>query len=217
MSSTNLSPFSVFITNLGKYNEGELLGEWVNFPTTAEEIQEVFTRIKIGTKNELGVTYEEFIITDFDVNVGDFKIGELENLDELNYLAFKLDNLKDWEIKQFCAAVELKAYSSVADLINFIENLDSFYVLSDVNSDYDLGYYYIEDAGVYDLSDLGNLKYYIDYEKFGRDVRIEEGGKFTPWGYAYSDGGVCEYYEGIEDMDDDLRVLAFSEAVEDGE
>ena len=25
-------PFAAFITNLGKYNEGELVGEWVKFP-----------------------------------------------------------------------------------------------------------------------------------------------------------------------------------------
>ena len=38
-------PFAAFITNLGKYNEGELVGEWVKFPTTAEEMKEVFRRI----------------------------------------------------------------------------------------------------------------------------------------------------------------------------
>ena len=32
-------PFAAFITNLGKYNEGELVGEWVKFPTTAEEMK----------------------------------------------------------------------------------------------------------------------------------------------------------------------------------
>ena len=32
-------PFAAFITNLGKYNEGELVGEWVKFPTTAERIE----------------------------------------------------------------------------------------------------------------------------------------------------------------------------------
>ena len=26
-------PFEAFITNLGKYNEGELIGEWLKFPT----------------------------------------------------------------------------------------------------------------------------------------------------------------------------------------
>ena len=37
-------PFAAFITNLGKYNEGELVGEWVKFPTTAEELKEVLDR-----------------------------------------------------------------------------------------------------------------------------------------------------------------------------
>lgn len=47
-------PFAAFITNLGKYNEGELVGEWVKFPTTAEELKEVFKRIGIGQKDDFG-------------------------------------------------------------------------------------------------------------------------------------------------------------------
>ena len=42
-------PFEAFITNLGKYNEGELIGEWLKFPTTPEELQNVFERIGIGS------------------------------------------------------------------------------------------------------------------------------------------------------------------------
>ena len=38
-------PFAAFITNLGKYNEGALVGEWVKFPTTAEELKKAFVRI----------------------------------------------------------------------------------------------------------------------------------------------------------------------------
>ena len=50
-------PFAAFITNLGKYNEGELVGEWVKFPTTAEELKEVFKRIGIGQKDDFGNPY----------------------------------------------------------------------------------------------------------------------------------------------------------------
>ena len=46
--------FEAFVTNLGKYNEGELVGEWVKFPTTEEEMQKVFERIGIGSKDEFG-------------------------------------------------------------------------------------------------------------------------------------------------------------------
>ena len=41
--------FEAFVTNLGKYNEGELVGEWVHFPTTEEEMKKVFERIGIGS------------------------------------------------------------------------------------------------------------------------------------------------------------------------
>ena len=62
-------PFAAFITNLGKYNEGELVGEWVKFPTTAEELKEVFKRIGIGQKDDFGQPYEEWFITDYDCYV----------------------------------------------------------------------------------------------------------------------------------------------------
>ena len=52
-------PFVAFITNLGKYNEGELVGEWVKFPTTPEKLQEVFERIGIGSADDFGNPYEE--------------------------------------------------------------------------------------------------------------------------------------------------------------
>ena len=43
-------PFAAFITNLGKYNEGELIGEWVKFPTTAEEIKAAMDSIGMARR-----------------------------------------------------------------------------------------------------------------------------------------------------------------------
>ena len=37
-----------YITNLGKYTEGELIGEWVEFPISSEQFQDVLKRIGIG-------------------------------------------------------------------------------------------------------------------------------------------------------------------------
>ena len=76
-------PFAAFITNRGKYNEGSLVGEWVKFPTTAEEMQKLFERIGIGSKDDFGQPYEEWFITDYDCYVDALydKLGEYENLD----------------------------------------------------------------------------------------------------------------------------------------
>ena len=72
--------FEAYITNLGKYNEGELVGETLKFPTTKEEVQGLLKRIGVD-----GVRYEEFFITSFDGDVlglYDY-LTEYENLDEL--------------------------------------------------------------------------------------------------------------------------------------
>ena len=52
VSDTRGCAFEAFITNLGKYNEGFLVGEWVKFPVTNEEMQAVFRRIGIGRRYE---------------------------------------------------------------------------------------------------------------------------------------------------------------------
>ena len=114
-------PFAVFITNLGKYNEGALVGEWVKFPTTAEELKKVFERIGIGAKDDFGQTYEEWFITDYDCYVDGLYdlLGEYANLDELNYLASKLDDMSQDEYERFQAAMEIGDHTgSIQELIN---------------------------------------------------------------------------------------------------
>ena len=43
---------NIYLTNLGKYNEGELVGEWVKLPVSDEELQKVFERIGINEEYE---------------------------------------------------------------------------------------------------------------------------------------------------------------------
>ena len=87
-------------------------------------------------------------------------------------------------------------------------NLDCFDFLAGVHNDYDLGYYWIEESGCYDTSNLGALANYIDYESFGRDIRYEEGGMFEDNGYVRSNGGrFVEIYDGnIESIPEEYRI-----------
>ena len=75
-------------------------------------------------------------------------------------------------------------------------------------NDYDLGYYWIEESGCYDTSNLGALANYIDYESFGRDIRYEEGGVFGDNGYVRSNGSnFVEIYDGdIESIPKKYRI-----------
>ena len=58
------SLFEAYITNLGKYNEGELVGETLKFPTSPQEAQALLKHIGVD-----GIRYEEFFITSFDGDV----------------------------------------------------------------------------------------------------------------------------------------------------
>ena len=51
------STLEAYITNLGKYVEGQLVGETLKFPTTPEEVQALLKRIGVD-----GIRYEEIFI-----------------------------------------------------------------------------------------------------------------------------------------------------------
>ena len=211
-------PFEAFITNLGKYNEGALVGEWVKFPTTAEELQKVFERIGIGSKDDFGHPYEEWFITDYDCYVDGLyeMLGEYENLDELNYLASKLEELDDHDYEHFQAAMQVSDYTgSVKDLINLINNLDKYEIYPGVDDYSDLGRYYIDEVGVMEIPE--HLANYIDYEAYGRDVAIDEMGQFTNYGYVRdTQESFTEYYDGDrESIPDEYRVFGTAEKSEE--
>ena len=207
-------PFAAFITNLGKYNEGELVGEWVKFPTTAEELKEVFKRIGIGQRDDFGQPYEEWFITDYDCYVDGLydKLGEYESLDELNYLASKLDEMSNSEYAQFQAGMEMGDHcGSLQEIINLTENLDCYEIYPNIEDYDDLGRYYIEELEVMQVPE--HLQNYIDYEAYGRDVAMDENGSFTDQGYVRDTGDhFCEYYDGERgSIPDEYRVMSFQD------
>ena len=209
-------PFAAFITNLGKYNEGALVGEWVKFPTTAEELKKAFERIGIGAKDDFGQTYEEWFITDYDCYVDGLYdlLGEYANLDELNYLASKLDDMSQDDYERFQAAMEIGNHTgSIQELINLTENLDCYDIYPDIHDHDDLGRYYIEELDAMQVPE--HLRNYIDYEAYGRDIALEESGQFADLGYVRDTGdSFHEYYDGERgSIPEEYRVMTFQDDV----
>lgn len=210
-----------FITNLGKYNEGALIGEWVSFPATPEEVKKALEKIGIGAKDEFGNVYEEWFITDYNCDVDglakNINFGEYENLDELNYLASKIGELNSYELEKFQAVLEVSDYTgSVKDIINLTGNLDKYDIYPDVKNCEDLGIYYVDELELVKVPD--ELRYYIDYESYGRDIALDENGQFTESGYVRDNGDSFEeYYDGtIESIPEEYRVMNFMEISEKG-
>ena len=89
-----------FITNLGKYNEGELIGEWIEFPVSEEELNEALKSIGCKYTDENGVVhnplYEEYFFTDWNNDVA-FDFGEHPDLEEVNEFAERVEALSESE------------------------------------------------------------------------------------------------------------------------
>jgi len=54
-----------FIANLEKHLEGELIGEWVTFPISEEELNEVLKRIGVG-ENTMVILATMVLLSDFN-------------------------------------------------------------------------------------------------------------------------------------------------------
>ena len=146
-----MTVFEAYITNLGKYAEGQLVGETLKFPATTEEVQSLLKNIGVD-----GVRYEEFFITAFDGDVMGLYdyLTEYENLDELNHLAYLISELDSDEIETLEAALNKGDHtSSVADIINLVHNLDCYELHPGVTDDETLGRIYVEDMELLDVPD----------------------------------------------------------------
>ena len=201
-----MTVFEAYITNLGKYAEGQLVGETLKFPATTEEVQSLLKNIGVD-----GVRYEEFFITAFDGDVMGLYdyLTEYENLDELNHLAHLISELDSDEIETLEAALNKGDHtSSVADIINLVHNLDCYSLHPGVTDDETLGRIYVEDMELLDVPD--NVLPYFDFEAYGRDARINDGGHFAPGGYVFNNGGsFVERYHGMEDIPPEHRIFAY--------
>lgn len=199
---------NAYVTNLGRYNEGYLVGEFLALPATTEEVQAIFERIGVDEKR-----YEEYFITDYETEIsglGDC-LGEYENLNALNYLASCLDELTEEEMKKYEIAVEEGDYtSSIVDLINLTQNLDCYDIVQDIDNDYALGEYYINECGAF-LEVPDGLSNYIAYDAYGQDARMNDCGSYINGCYVCETGaGFYPFFDGHE-IPEEYHITSFPE------
>lgn len=144
----------VYIANLGKYNEGELVGAWFTPPIDMDEVRE-----RIG----LNGCYEEYAIHDYELP---FEIGEYESIDRINDLCEMVSEL-DSDIQE--ELKELQSYfGSIEELCDHADDIIHYPDCEDME---DVARYFVEETGA--LSEVPeSLQNYIDYEAYGRDLEL---------------------------------------------
>jgi hypothetical protein len=160
----------IFLSNLGKYNEGELVGEWITLPV--DDFKPYLDKIGINDQ------YEEFFISDFDAP---FDIGEYDNIEELNQLARDIADFD--EHQQMVFEVISSVLLDGREAAEIVANSDYLYLEGDLehvsDDDERLGYALIDMNGLPPIRDEKNKnKYtyymddYFDYESFGHDNMV---------------------------------------------
>lgn len=162
-----------FITNLGKYNEGELIGKWIEFPISDDELQQVLKEIGCCYTDENGrrhnIMYEEFFFTGWNNDIA-FDFGEYPDLEEVNEFAERVEALDDDEQKYIDLLMD--GYTTdINEALGIIEN-GNYIIWHDCDSMEDVAYNYVDEAGI--LNNIpSNIANYFDYAALGRDMDIE--------------------------------------------
>ena len=100
------------------------------------------------------------------------------NLDLANELAENLEDVDEDIVLSF-----IESDSSDPSYLASVD-FDDCNLYPDISTDRELGEYLVDELGL----ELSKEKFllYIDYEKLGRDIRLEEGGSFVDKGYFVS-------------------------------
>lgn len=186
---------NIFLTNLEEYNNGRLVGEWVQLPCSRERMAEVLERIGVGGKAN------GYFITDYELPFTNMKgiVGEFANVDELNYLAVRMNKMEEDEWNMFSEIINSaqENCSSVAEYINLTYNLDKFDLLP-AKDETEFGIYLCQEFELLpDVYPGVNLSCYIDYEAIGRDAVINSTGGFGINGFVEQIESMEQLYDGF--------------------
>ncbi len=166
---------AIYLTNLHKYNNGILCGEWVKLPVSEDKLESVLRRIGINK------FCSEYFITDYETLLSNLHISEYASINDLNELAERIEGLADHDYEKLAAVLECESSMSIAEILEIIDDLDSFDLLADVEDDEALGEYYA-DVGCIFHNIPDSIQRYFDFEAYGRDIRLESNLCFTSYG-----------------------------------
>lgn len=155
-----------FITNLGKYNEGILIGEWVEFPLYEDELTRVLKKIGIN-KN-----YEEYFFSDWDTDIPELHMAtEFSDIEELN------DFVERYEVLDSDQILAVEAYlEAIND--NLGEALEcaearEYRICENCEDMTDVAYAIVEESGIlFDVPEM--VAKYFNYKQFGIDLGTED-------------------------------------------
>ena len=174
----------IYLTDLEAYNNGALVGKWIELPMSQDELsQELKEVLEQGKQAVNGYNHEEYFITDYEwEDVSIFEVGEYANLTNLNEQVEQLEELNQEQQKavQFLLDEQL-----VKDMAEAIEKVDDVIIYQDQSMS-DIAYNLIEEC--YNIDNIPSIiSNHIDYKAIGDDLLLD--GSY----FVGNDGDIIQY------------------------
>lgn len=155
--------------NLGKYNEGELVGGSIKLPVSEKKLNNFLKQV-VGLNGE----YEEYMISDYETDL-QYSPFEFENIYMLNTLARISENIQDLE--KINSYIDTQANLRITEIMNIIlqEEKIPYYTYGFegiencryMDKEEKYGYSIAEATGITDLLDNHNISDYFDFKRYG--------------------------------------------------
>ena len=200
--------FSIMIGNRSRFEAGDPSGYWLDMPATKEQLHEAMQSVGITADNPQDFSIrgysddpEKHIALPYDMVCA-------ASVDELNFLASRIEQLDPAEIGKLNAALQQKnGFENIGQVIDFTYNVDFYVHIPEVHTYRDLGDYYLNQSGMVQMPE--EWKGGIDLAAFGRNAAEQEKGAFTEYGYLVESGDEWErQFEGRE-VPEEYRIMSY--------
>ena len=200
--------FSIMIGNRSRFEAGDPDGYWLDMPATKEQLHEAMQSVGITADNPQDFSIRGFS-DDPEKHIAlPYDMVCAASVDELNFLAARIEQLDPAEIGKLNAALQQKnGFENIGQVIDFTYNVDFYVHIPEVHTYRDLGDYYLNQSGMVQMPE--EWKGGIDLTAFGRNAAEQEKGAFTEYGYIVESGDEWErQFEGRE-VPEEYRIMSY--------